>query len=248
MDGASGGPRSATELAAAARGLKELLDTSLLPQDVYDARLAALKAEAAELVAAPRARSSMGDAASPAPTTVTPVAAAGADTAAVQQPSEGSAPPPPPQPSAAAAPAQPPREKRERSEAAAAAALRVLKPAPPLKPAAAGSRSILSMPGFSKSVVSSGVTYVVEPPPLNFGRYKCCHAGAATARAAQRPRVHRTHQRSAATCLRALAAPALRNPAQRSQLLIFRGPPPLRRGLNFLKFAPALRAGRWLTS
>jgi hypothetical protein len=45
MDGASGGPRSATELAAAARGLKELLDTSLLPQDVYDARLAALKAE-----------------------------------------------------------------------------------------------------------------------------------------------------------------------------------------------------------
>ena len=94
MDGASGGPRSATELAAAARGLKELLDTSLLPQDVYDARLAALKAEAAELVAAPRARSSMGDAASPAPTTVTPVAAAGADTAAVQQPSEGSAPPP----------------------------------------------------------------------------------------------------------------------------------------------------------
>ena len=204
MDGASGGPRSATELAAAARGLKELLDTSLLPQDVYDARLAALKAEAAELVAAPRARSSIGDAASPAPTTVTPVAAA--------------------------------------------AALRVLKPAPPLKPAAAGSRSILSMPGFSKSVVSSGVTYVVEPPPLNFGRYKCCHAGAATARAAQRPRVHRTHQRSAATCLRALAAPALRNPAQRSQLLIFRGPPPLRRGLNFLKFAPALRAGRWLTS
>ena len=94
MDGASGGPRSATELAAAARGLKELLDTSLLPQDVYNARLAALKAEAAELVAAPRARSSMGDAASPAPTTVTPVAAAGADTAAVQQPSEGSAPPP----------------------------------------------------------------------------------------------------------------------------------------------------------
>ena len=94
MDGASGGPRSATELAAAARGLKELLDTSLLPQDVYDARLAALKAEAAELVAAPRARSSIGDAASPAPTTVTPVAAAGADTAAVQQPSEGSAPPP----------------------------------------------------------------------------------------------------------------------------------------------------------
>ena len=152
MDGASGGPRSATELAAAARGLKELLDTSLLPQDVYDARLAALKAEAAELVAAPRARSSIGDAASPAPTTVTPVAAAGADTAAVQQ------------------------------------------------------------------------------------------------RAVQRPRVHRTHQRSAATCLRALAAPALRNPAQRSQLLIFRGPPPLRRGLNFLKFAPALRAGRWLTS
>ena len=71
MDGASGGPRSATELAAAARGLKELLDTSLLPQDVYDARLAALKAEAAELVAAPRARSSIGDAASPAPTTVT---------------------------------------------------------------------------------------------------------------------------------------------------------------------------------
>ena len=128
MDGASGGPRSATELAAAARGLKELLDTSLLPQDVYDARLAALKAEAAELVAAPRARSSIGDAASPAPTTVTPVGAAGADTAAVQQPSEGSAPPPPPQPSAAAAPAQPPREKRERSEAAAAAALRVLKP------------------------------------------------------------------------------------------------------------------------
>jgi len=94
MDGASGGPRSATELAAAARGLKELLDTSLLPQDVYNARLAALKAEAAELVAAPRARSSIGDAASPAPTTVTPVAAAGADTAAVQQPSEGSAPPP----------------------------------------------------------------------------------------------------------------------------------------------------------
>jgi hypothetical protein len=91
MDGASGGPRSATELAAAARGLKELLDTSLLPQDVYDARLAALKAEAAELVAAPRVRSSIGDAASPAPTTV---AAAGADTAAVQQPSEGSAPPP----------------------------------------------------------------------------------------------------------------------------------------------------------
>ena len=134
MDGASGGPRSATELAAAARGLKELLDTSLLPQDVYDARLAALKAEAAELVAAPRARSSIGDAASPAPTTVTPVAAAGADTAAVQQPSEGSAPPPPPQPSAAAAPAQPPREKRERSEAAAAAALRVLKPAPRAPP------------------------------------------------------------------------------------------------------------------
>ena len=181
MDGASGGPRSATELAAAARGLKELLDTSLLPQDVYNARLAALKAEAAELVAAPSARSSIGDAASPAPTTVTPVAAAGADTAAVQQPSEGSAPPPPPQPSAAAAPAQPPREKRERSEAAAAAALRVLKPAPPLKPAAAGSRSILSMPGFSKSVVSSGVTYVVEPPPLNFGRYKCCHAGCSEA-------------------------------------------------------------------
>ena len=56
---------------------KELLDTSLLPQDVYDARLAALKAEAAELVAAPRARSSIGDAASPAPTTVTPVGGGG---------------------------------------------------------------------------------------------------------------------------------------------------------------------------
>jgi hypothetical protein len=162
MDGASGGPRSATELAAAARGLKELLDTSLLPQDVYDARLAALKAEAAELVAAPRARSSIGDAASPAPTG------------------------------------------------------------------------------------SQGSQRYTPPPALDLAR--AATARAATARAAQRPRVHRTHQRSAATCLRALAAPALRNPAQRSQLLIFRGPPPLRRGLNFLKFAPALRAGRWLTS
>ena len=68
MDGASGGPRSARELAEAARGLKELLDTGLLSQDAHDAAIAALRAEAAEFVAATRARSSVGDAGSPMPT------------------------------------------------------------------------------------------------------------------------------------------------------------------------------------
>ena len=38
MEGARGGPRSAAELAEAARGLNELLDVGLLTKEGYDAQ------------------------------------------------------------------------------------------------------------------------------------------------------------------------------------------------------------------
>ena len=44
MEGARGGPRSAVELAEAARGLNELLDVGLLTNEGYDAQFAALQA------------------------------------------------------------------------------------------------------------------------------------------------------------------------------------------------------------
>jgi hypothetical protein len=69
MEGASGGPRSAAELVAAAQGLRGLLDAGLLSQDRYDAQITAQRAETEELYAAPRPRSSVGDAGSPVPTT-----------------------------------------------------------------------------------------------------------------------------------------------------------------------------------
>ena len=112
------------------------------------------------------------------PTSAGAAAALGAGTTAVQQPAAGTAPPPLVRARAAAAAAELARKERgaeERSEVAAEAALRVLKPPAKRKAAEAGCRSILSMPGFSKSVVSGGVTYVVQPPALNFGRLKCSH-------------------------------------------------------------------------
>jgi len=189
MDGASGGPRSGAKLVAPARDLQALLTAGLLDQGAYDVAFAALRAAAAEFAAAPRARSSVGDAGSPLPTSAGAAAALGARTTAVQQPAAGIAPPPLVRARAAAAPAELARKERgaeERSEAAAEAALRVLKPPAKRKAAEAGCRSILSMPGFSKSVVSGGVTYVVQPPALNFGQLKCSH-----------PRCARRHPRSA---------------------------------------------------
>jgi hypothetical protein len=59
---------SASELAAAAKGYGELLAAGLVTQAAHDEQLELLRAEATALLAAPRARSSTGDAGSPAPT------------------------------------------------------------------------------------------------------------------------------------------------------------------------------------
>ena len=76
MEGARGGPRSAAELAEAARGLNELLDVGLLTKEGYDAQFAALQAETDALLLRGRGRSSIGDAGSPVPTTASAATAA----------------------------------------------------------------------------------------------------------------------------------------------------------------------------
>ena len=76
MEGARGGPRSAAELAEAARGLNELLDVGLITKEGYDAQFAALQAETDALLLRGRGRSSIGDAGSPVPTTASAATAA----------------------------------------------------------------------------------------------------------------------------------------------------------------------------
>ena len=69
MEGARGGPRSAAELAEAARGLNEAcwMFVGLLTNEGYDA-FAALQAETDALLLRGRGRSIIGDAGSPVPT------------------------------------------------------------------------------------------------------------------------------------------------------------------------------------
>ena len=149
MEGARGGPRSASELAAAAKGYGELLAAGLVTPAAHDEQLKLLRAEATALLAAPRARSSTGDAGSPAPTSVCATAAAASAPAAAPLSAVAAPLSLLDQPAAAAAPARSAPAKRaaeERSEAAVQATLRALHP--PKKPTAAplGCRGILSMP------------------------------------------------------------------------------------------------------
>ena len=155
MEGAPGGPRSASELVAAAKGYGELLAAGLVTQAAHDEQLELLRAEATALLAAPRARSSTGDAGSPAPTSVSAMAAAASAPAAAPLSAVAAPLSLLDQPAAAVAPARSAPAKRaaeERSEAAVQATLRALHP--PKKPTAAplGCRGILSMPGFTKTV------------------------------------------------------------------------------------------------
>ena len=70
MEGARGGPRSAAELAEAARRLTNCrMFVGLLTKEGYDAQFAALQAETDALLLRGRGRSSIGDAGSPVPTT-----------------------------------------------------------------------------------------------------------------------------------------------------------------------------------
>ena len=117
MEGAPGGPRSASELVAAAKGYGELLAAGLVTQTA--------------LLAAPRARSSTGDAGSPAPTSVSAMAAAASAPAAAPLSAVAAPLSLLDQPAAAVAPARSAPAKRaaeERSEAAVQATLRALHP------------------------------------------------------------------------------------------------------------------------
>ena len=131
MEGAPGGPRSASELVAAAKGYGELLAAGLVTQAAHDEQLELLRAEATALLAAPRARSSTGDAGSPAPTSVSAMAAAASAPAAAPLSAVAAPLSLLDQPAAAVAPARSAPAKRaaeERSEAAVQATLRALHP------------------------------------------------------------------------------------------------------------------------
>lgn len=173
MEGAADGPRSEADLVAAARRLGDLLAVGLVTQDFYEAEMAPLRQETMAALVAPRVRSSVGNAGSPA------ASAAAARVAGAAPGRLAAAPTSSPAPSQATAAAAPARaaaaalDTTPRSEGATHAALRVLKPQKKLKIADGGSQSILAMPGFSKTVLSGGVHLEVKPAPLNFGRFHC---------------------------------------------------------------------------
>ena len=154
--------RSPEQLAAAAAGINTLLAAGLLPPDEAEKRLDALRTEAsAWALGLELRRSSVGEGAS----------------VARLQPSVGSAPLP-----LAAPPPPPPAAKRSRPEVEhpefVQDAVKRLRTATGGRTsgtlAAVGSQSVLSMPGFTRTVEHRGEELVVSAPELRFFKKHLC--------------------------------------------------------------------------
>lgn len=163
MGDASCAPRSPEELAAAVAGLNTLVAAGLLPPELAEKQREALAAEASAWARGLElSRSSVGEATG---TSVTR-----------PQPSVGSGPLPP-----AAPPPQSPAAKRSQPEVEhpesvqdAVKRLRTATGRTRGALAVVGCQSVLSMPGFTRTVKHRGEELAVAPPELRFfKKYRC---------------------------------------------------------------------------